>query len=351
MTHRWYQLHDLTVRLTAQGGPMPGVGWIFQKLDAFRVDSAECVDIDIHVGPFGLDTTGWFNIDHRYYARPNELFFVSSWNGVRYRTHWHGLEATHEGPVTVKLDIGAMGLVRFPWLMQADWIAHMFVIKPILELLWARRDRFVVHAAAAAKNGQAAVFTGYGSSLKTSFTMALIRRGWDLLGDDQVLLTQQGLLPMAVGLRTFDFRVHHLPTEYLTPTRTIRLGLHLLKNREPRVRVAGLTPIGSMNVLLRTDRSQASWQHIEPVEAARRIMSNCRAETIQSVRSSPPISRPLVAYKLVFPEFDHDAYWDPFQAMLARQLTGKPVRRIALTKVWHDRLMDAAALPHEADDA
>lgn len=61
------------------------------------------------------------------------------------------------------------------------------------------------------------MFTGYGSSLKTSFAMQLIRQGWQFLGDDQVLLTEQGLLPLAVSLRTFDFRTHHLPTEYLTP--------------------------------------------------------------------------------------------------------------------------------------
>ena len=347
-----YSLHGLRVRILCEGGPLPGVRWMIQKLDAFsgpaiqdptRQDLAPA--IEVRVGAFDVDTRGWMNVDHQYYARLNELCFVGGWNGVRYRTHWEGLDAGHAGPVKVRLEVGRKGLVRFPWLMQADWITYMFVLKPLTELLWARRGRFVMHAAAAAKHGRAAVFTGYGSSLKTSFVMKLVRRGWSLLGDDQVLLTPEGLLPLAVGLRTFDFRAFHLPTEYLTPWRLARLSVHLLRRREPRVQVAGLSALGSMNVLVRTSRGEAFWEPLAPAEAARRVVVNCRAETVQAVRASPPVSRPLLAYQLMFPAFDHDVYWGAFQDLLARQLVGQPTRRVELTRRWDDRLMDAVAMP------
>jgi len=345
--HYDYMMHGLGVRIVREGGPAPGLKWIFQKLDAFADPALadEDVSIEVRVGAFDVDTTGWKNVDHKYFARANELYFVGVWNGVRYKTHWHGLDPGHDGPVRVRLDVGAKGLVKFPWLMQADWITHMYVLKPLTELLWARQGRYVMHAAAAAKDGRAAVFTGYGSSLKTSFTMMLIREGWSLLGDDQVLVTPDGLLPLAIGLRTFDFRTFHLPTEYLTRWRLMRLGVHLLRRKPPRVEVAGLSAIGAMNVLVRTNRKAAHWETLAPAEAARRIVVNCRAETVQAVRASPPLSRALLAYQLMFPGFDHDVYWGAFESQLARQLEGQPTRRVELTRVWDDGLMQAVVLP------
>lgn len=342
-----YRLHDLSVEVKAKRGPLPGVSWLFQKLDAFGVASFASggADIEVDVGPFALDMRGWFNVDHRTFARANEVYFVGRWNGIGFRCHWQGIDLEHDGPIRVKLDVDRRGLLRFPWLYQADWIGHLFVLKPLTELIWARRGRFVLHAAAASKAGRAAVFTGYGSSLKTSFTMELIRRGWDFLGDDQVLLTASGLLPMPIGLRTFDFRVHHLPTEYLTSTRLLRLGVHLLKRAEPRVAVAERATIEAMNVLARGTGDSACWRSMDAADAARRVITNCRAEMVQSTRGSHSVSRPLRAYGLMFPGFDGEGYWSRFEAMLSAQLRDKPTRFVELTRRWDGGLMSSVALP------
>ena len=341
MKSHFYKIHDLLIRIKALKKAPP---WLFQKLDYFAVEhnGHTPIDIDITVGPFQWDRRDCLNVDHRFYAKPNEIYFASKWNGVPWRSHWSGLET---GPIRVQLDIARKGLVRFPWLMQADWICHLYIIKPLSELIWARRNRFVVHAAAAAKAGNAAVFAGFGSSLKTSFVMNLLQQGWSLLGDDQVLLTQDGLLPLPIGLRTFDFRLHHLPDEYLTTWRTFRLGLHLLKRRPPRVEIAGLSRIGSLNVLVRTRRPQVNTFQITPEQAAQRIVANCHAETVQSVRRSPPVSQSLLAYDLMFPRFNHDRCWTQMQDLLTNQLQGLPIQLVELTHKWDTRFMDQIALP------
>lgn len=100
-----------------------------------------------------------------------------------------------------------------------------------------------------------------------------------------------------------------------------------------------------MNLLVRTNRDQAISAPIDAREAARRIVCNCRSETIQSVRSSPPIHLPLLAYQLMFPRFDHDHYWGRFERLLADQLEHATIRHVELTRVWDDRLMQAVALP------
>lgn len=371
MSEHCYRLHDLTVRIRCERGFPP---WVFQKLDYFAVSPAGAgqdlggttsggpasggpasggpasggptsgggPSIDITVGPFACDTGLMRNVDHRYFARAGELYFVGRWNGVRYRTRWSGLHGDH---IKVALDVPMSGLGRFPWLQQADWIAHLFVIKPLSEWLWARRGRFVMHAAAAERDGQAAVFCGFGSSLKTSFVMQLVRDGWALIGDDQVLLTEQGLLPLPIGLRTFDFRVNRLPDEYLTRWRTLRLGWHLWREVDPGVRVSdGPASIAAMNLLTRSDRPAAFTASLDADEAAARVIAQCRAEAVQSVRGSPPLGEPMMAWAMMDDAADIDAPWHAMRALLAKQLRRTTVRRVELTRRWDKRLMDAVAV-------
>ncbi len=342
MKEHHYKLHDLTVRITRPHAWPP---WVFQKLDYFAIAPAEApgqVNIDITIGPFALDRSPLLNVDHRYFGREGELFFVGRWNGVRYATHWTGL---HTDQIKVALDVSPVGLARFPWLQQADWIAHLFVLKPISEWWWARRGRYVMHAAAAERDGRAAVFCGFGSSLKTSFVMQLVRDGWALLGDDQVLLTEDGLWPLPIGLRTFDFRVNHLPDEYLTRSRTLRLGWHLLRQKPPRVRVAsGPSKLAAVNLLTRSDNAAATWRALDAEEAATRIVAQCRAEAVQSVRNSPPLGEPLMALAMMDRRMDIDTPWLALRAALTRQLASVEVRDVVLTRRWDRALIDAVAL-------
>jgi hypothetical protein len=334
-----YRLHDLSVRIQR---PRHWPPWVFQKLDYFKVGPAGEPDIEIVIGPFDESTGQYANVDHRYYVRPGQLYFVGRWNSVRYATRWSGLDGDK---VKVELNISSLGLLRFPWLQQADWITHMFILKPVTELLWARRGRFIMHAAAAARGGRAAVFTGFGSSLKTGFVMSLVRDGWQLLGDDEVLLTDDGLLPMPIGLRTFDFRVSRLPDEYLTRWRTLRLGVHLLRRVEPTVRVAkGPVPIGAVNLLTRSDRDAPAWETLPPDDAAARIVAQCHAETVQSVRRSPPIGEPLMAMAMVDDAIDVDGRWSAMRASLVRHLRDAQVRRVDCTRRWRGDLVRAVAL-------
>lgn len=337
----FYQIHDLLIRVQA---PERGMPWVFQKLDYFAVehDGRAQIDIDISLGPVDWDVHDCLNVDHRYYAKTGEIWFTGQWNGVSWRSHWSGLES---GPIRVRLEIPWHGVFRFPWLMQADWVCYLYIIKPLSELIWSRRQRFVLHASAAVRGGVAAVFAGFGSSLKTSFVMGLVRRGWSLLGDDQVLLTPEGLLPLPVGLRTFDFRVHRLPDEYLTVWRTCRLGIHLMERRTPRVEVGGLSRIGSLNVLVRTNHTTVNTLGLTPDEAAQRVAANCQAETLQSIRDSPPVIQPLIAYDLMFPGFRHDSHWPVMRRQLTKQLEGLPIRLVELTNRWDERFMEHIALP------
>lgn len=335
-----YKIHDLTVRLNWSRCRIP---WMFHKLDYFRTDeeTAGAADLSIEVGPFDVDTSGWLNVDHKFFGRPGELVFKSHWKGFPWKTHWQGLE---EGPITARLQICPCGVMAFPWLLQAEWILFWFVYKPLSELIWARRNRFVIHASGAALDGNAAIFTGYGSGLKTSYAMHLVRRGWEFLGDDQLLLTDEGILALPVSLQTFDFRVHEIDTEYITPLRLLRLGLHQLQGKTPRVLITDQAKIAALNVVIRSNSSEPNYTEISKQEAVGHTFHNCYNETIAHLHSTPGTSVPLTAYKIMFPKFDVDSMWTKLRISLEKHLSGIPRRRIEMTERWDDKFMAMAEL-------
>jgi len=312
--------------------------------DHFRVAQPSAVaDLDICLAPVEVDTTRWLCVDHRYYANEDELCFNGCWRGTGWRTHWRGL--TGPGPVQVTLQLGWSGLLRFPWLLQAEWVLDLFVFRPLTGLLWNRQGRYLVHASALARDGSGVVFTGLGSGLKTSLAMHLARQGWALLGDDQVLVGAEGLLGLPLSLHTFDFRLNHLPDEYLTSIRLLRLGWHLLCRGPVRVNTAAQAEIGTWNVVVRTNRDTPRSVPISTEEAVNQTVENCIAERIAVSQGACPPSEPLTAFSVVCSDFDHDPDLDGLRILLQTALKNVPTYRLELGPVWDPSFGGLAQVP------
>jgi hypothetical protein len=84
---------------------------------------------------------------------------------------------------------------------EADqrWLAtHPLFTIPLLEML-KRRRKYGIHAAAVARNGRSLLLPGSSGAGKSTLTIALIRAGFDFLGDDITFVEDAG------GLKTLAF--------------------------------------------------------------------------------------------------------------------------------------------------
>jgi len=74
-------------------------------------------------------------------------------------------------------------------------------------LMWWR-DKTFLHAGAVSKNGEAFIFTGGGGVGKTSLVLNFLRRGYEYLGDDWILLGNQGVAyPLPKTVHVFDYNL------------------------------------------------------------------------------------------------------------------------------------------------
>lgn len=63
-----------------------------------------------------------------------------------------------------------------------------WICQPVLAYLLAPFDRFLLHAGAVGRDDQALVLLGQSGSGKSTTTYAALRAGWDVLGDDHVVI-------------------------------------------------------------------------------------------------------------------------------------------------------------------
>jgi hypothetical protein len=86
-------------------------------------------------------------------------------------------------------------------------LSRPMVTLPLLELL-KRRGLYGLHAAGVARDGAGVLLAGASGAGKSTLTMALLRGGFDLLGDDMVFLTSE---PDGVVARAFADEVDLTP--------------------------------------------------------------------------------------------------------------------------------------------
>lgn len=95
------------------------------------------------------------------------------------------------------------------------------VLEPIMYLKLLEEKVLFMHAGGVAKNGQGYLLPAYGGTGKTTFSIALMNQGFDLLGDDLLIvdITRQTVYPYLRPLHLFTYNINnlngtHVPLKY-----------------------------------------------------------------------------------------------------------------------------------------
>ncbi|MEP2552242.1 MAG: hypothetical protein ABJH26_13175, partial [Marinomonas sp.] len=86
------------------------------------------------------------------------------------------------------------------------------LLEPVIYLMLLRSDVLFMHAAGVSKNGKGFVFPAHGGTGKTTLSLALMRMGFDLMGDDLMMVeAKTGVVhPYARPLHLFNYNLKTL---------------------------------------------------------------------------------------------------------------------------------------------
>lgn len=153
----------------------------------------------VEAAPFDKKAVPLITVDHEFYLEPGYFYC----NDVGGGGHWQVSIEWQNSCMEVKFHGTAGGKDKYlyPHLLPQD-----LILLPLMEILLARKNMLLLHAAAVGKDDSCFLLVGRGSAGKTTLVMDFLRRGYRLLGDERVLVDTKG--------QVWSFLLHNLTLQY-----------------------------------------------------------------------------------------------------------------------------------------
>lgn len=308
---------------------------INDKFLYFRTGHIPDPDLLVSIGRFTPACDNAVIVENKYAVRPGCVSWKDRVKGLGFRAEIEGLD--HAG-TTVRFQADARIRLRFPWTLFPDLVLHLYVLQPLLEHKLAQRGIFLLHSAGVSKEGRSSLISGRGGTFKTNLTAGLMRRGFELLGDDMIALHNGKVLPFPTCINWFEFILNSSQDENLGPAGRFRLFMHLLSHRESNpVSIATSAVPKTLFLLCRDlDRSRTEITEISAPEVLISLDTNQQLESRAYVSHGYKIGQFLDAYKYIFPlcfAVEHHSKW---LGEMRRLVKHADCHRVALPRKWNE---------------
>lgn len=175
----------------------------------FETETVNNPDIILNIGEFKPDNEQCHVLDHKYYIKDNYFYCKDSGGTAKWEVEINGFE---DGKTIINYN----GHISGPEsLMYPDLLSQDIFLRSMIEYKLKKKGHYLVHSAGASKYNQGFLFTGRGSSFKTSLAMDLVRKyKYGFLGDDKVILGEDlKLYSFPVHLKAFEYKSCNLKDE------------------------------------------------------------------------------------------------------------------------------------------
>lgn len=274
------------------------------KFSFFEDENVDGSDITLNIGKFVPSNRSCYHIDHKYYIKDNYLFCKDSGGGAKWNVEISGFE---DGETIINFDGSIKGVQS---LINPDFIAQNLLLR-LIEYKLCRNGYFFAHSAGVSKDGHAYIFAGRGGTFKTSICMDFVRReGFDLLGDDRVILHRDKALSFPMGLRLFDFMCENLSDEnswsFAKKAKFIKYLWDTRTSNNNSTNISKPARLKSLLLIAKTNDKEITVRDVSLNEAIHKLVINNRLEDFISLGgmgiNSGPHLKYTLAYAYIFPD-------------------------------------------------
>jgi hypothetical protein len=339
METRDYDLHGiLSFRINRE----KGCGWIDGinlKLPYFETSKAIDPDITLNIAPFTPDLDGTFSVDHKYYAKEDYLYCKDSEGGNKWQFVVSGFES---GKININYNGKTAGKVNKQ--INPDFIAQNVLLR-FIEYALARKGYLLLHAAGVGKDGKAFIMVGRGGTYKTSICMELLRKGYDFLGDDHVILKEEKAYSFPMGLSVFSYMYHNMADETSwTMMKKVKLISDINKGRKHQVKIEDESVIETICFISRTNKPGIMKKQISILQAAEKMTLDNRLEDYISLGGmnirSGPLFKYFSAYSYLFPKTKIATEMDIQKGLAKKILKDKTIYELEIPEEYYPGLAE-----------
>lgn len=155
----------------------------------------EC-DLVIELGKFEPNLKNTYVVgDKKYYFSEDSLYVPrESYKGGKWRLQVNGI---NNGKTIAKIDCNALGRLTIPGHV-IDFLIHLKLLE---------KGFPIIHASAISKNGVAFAFSSRGGGGKTTVALELASNGFNLLGDNFVMIHDGDVFAFPTSLSIFTYNL------------------------------------------------------------------------------------------------------------------------------------------------
>ena len=264
---------------------------------------------------------------HRFEPRLRECYVIDNWLHIR-KDYLYALSSYKIAKWEFEMDEKNNVIRVYGNIFSPNFIIGYllnFMIRYKLNL----KGNPVIHASAVSKAGKSVVFAGVSGSGKTLIALALLRRGFKLLSDDYVIISNGTVLGFPKPLNIFSYNVKPI-SKYLTPRMRISLFLRdllyklslgytklFLKIRLNEISGNILEEKAELNTIFyllpNTNKDSVNLKKVKKDELIDYLLFN---EMIEST----PMLNCILDFATIFPEEHLSRYFEIYRSNLERIL-------------------------------
>jgi len=149
------------------------------EFEYFKTNHVDNPDFTVEVGPFKPDTRGCYSLEEdQFFIKENYLYTRDSYKIARWEVEISDLD---KAPVKVKVNPNFSGHLFF----------GPYIIDFLLRVKMNQKGYPFIHGSGVVKDGKAFIFPARSSSGKTITTMHFLDNGFNLLGDNFVIIANK----------------------------------------------------------------------------------------------------------------------------------------------------------------
>lgn len=180
-----YNFHDLLkVRILVRR-PSWFDSYLEKTFSYYEVETLNCIDLSIDIGPFSPNIENCAIIDGKYFVKKDSIFYKMKYKMAWWETEINGIE---KETTQVRIQCNPFGRIVIP----GETIYNLIRFK------LATKGYPLVHGSGFGKDGMAYLFSARGGTGKTISTLNFVKRGFDYYSDDSVILGDHEILGFIV---------------------------------------------------------------------------------------------------------------------------------------------------------
>jgi len=313
----------------------------------FEVAGVDDPDIILNIDKFIPSNDDCYVVDDKYYIKENYFYCKDSEGRAKWEMEIFGFE---KGKTMVNLNFNISGVRA----MFSGFAAQIFLLRSLVHYKLGTKSYFLIHSAGISKNGQTYLFAGRGGAFKTTLAMDFVRKAkFDFLGDENVMIYDDKVLPYLSTIASFSFRCKYMPTEelhnILDRMRQIIYYWRYMhtKTKDEQIYVANSSKLKALFLITRKNSPElAITENSDLDNIISKLITNEKMEisilpthTLTGVTSNHYLNY-MLAYSFIFPDSQVATYWGDMRKGLKEVLKDMPIYVVEVPYKYSTEVFD-----------